>query len=59
MEKSLALEVREASRALWAQEKEYYDRLRAYETGTANLAIQLNQEDRERMKDEFEDVQVC
>jgi|688.fasta_scaffold1050912_2 hypothetical protein len=59
MEKSLALEIREASKSLRAQEKEYYDRLKAYETGTANLAIQLKQEDRLKMKDDFEDMQVC
>lgn len=53
MEKSLALEIREVSKSLRAQEKEYYDRLKAYETGTANLAIQLNQEDRRKMKDDF------
>jgi hypothetical protein len=56
MEKSLALEIREASKALRTQEKDYYDRLRSYETGTANLAIQLREEDREKMKDEFQDV---
>lgn len=53
MEKSLALEIREVSKSLRAQEKEYYDRLRAYETGTVNLAIQLKEEDRQKMKDEF------
>ena len=59
MERSLALEVREASRALRVQEKDYFDRLKAYESGSANLAIQLCQEDRERMKDDFENMEVC
>ena len=45
MEKSLALEIREASKSLRTQEKDYYDRLKAYETGTVNHAIQLRQED--------------
>jgi syntaxin 16 len=58
MEKSLALEIREVSRSFRAQEKDYFDRLRMYETGTVNIAIQLKQEDRERMKDEFEDMQI-
>lgn len=45
MEKSLALEIREASKSLRTQEKDYYDRLKAYETGTVNHAIQLRRED--------------
>ena len=59
MERSLALEIREVSRALRAQEKDYFDRLKAYENGSANLAIQLCQEDRQKMKDDFEDMEVC
>lgn len=59
MERSLALEIREVSRALRAQEKDYFDRLKAYETGSANLAIQLCQEERNKMKDDFEDMEVC
>lgn len=46
MEKSLALEVVNVSRALRSQEKDYFDRLKSYESGSANLAIQLRQEDR-------------
>jgi hypothetical protein len=46
MERSLALEIREVSKGLRAQEKDYFDRMKAYESGSANLAIQLCQEDR-------------
>lgn len=43
MERSLALEIRQASKDLRAQEKEYFERLKAYETGTANQAMILRQ----------------
>lgn len=43
MERSLGMEILDVSRALRAQEKDYFDRLKAYETGSANLAIQLKQ----------------
>lgn len=46
MERSLALEVREASKGLRSQEKDYFDRLKAYETGSENIILQLNKEDR-------------
>jgi hypothetical protein len=42
MEKSLALEIRETSRELRAQEKEHYERLNLYERGTKNKAIELS-----------------
>jgi hypothetical protein len=51
MERSLGMEIREVSRSLRAQEKEYFDRLRTYESGTLNTAIQLREEDRQKMKD--------
>lgn len=41
---SLAQEIREASKDLRNQEKEYFERLRTYEKGTINNAIQLNTE---------------
>jgi hypothetical protein len=50
MEMSLAQEIREASKDLRNQEKEYFERLKTYEKGTINNAIQLNTEEQERMR---------
>lgn len=59
MERSLALEIRESSKALRAHEKDYFDRVRAYESGSTNPAIYLNQEDRQKMKDDYDDMEIC
>lgn len=45
--------MRECSRELRAQEKEHFDRLKMYEKGTANAAIELSETQKERMKGEF------
>lgn len=43
MEKSLILSIRECSKDLRIQEKEYFDRLSTYEKGTKNKAIELSE----------------
>lgn len=42
MSQSLALEIREVSRELRQQEKQYFDTIRAYEKNTKNTAIELS-----------------
>lgn len=51
MERSLAQCIRECSRDLRTQEKEYFDRLKSYERGTKNSAIELSETQKEKMKD--------
>jgi hypothetical protein len=48
MELSLAQQIRQSSRNLRQQEREYYDTIRQYESSSKNRAIQLT-EDQKRM----------
>jgi rubrerythrin len=43
MEKSLAQELREATKELRAQEKRHFDLIKAYEKSTTNAAIELSE----------------
>lgn len=42
MGQSLALEIREVSRNLRQQEKQYFDTIKSYEKSTKNSAIELS-----------------
>ena len=59
MERSLALEIRQVSKGLRTQEKDYFDKIKSFESGAINPNLVLQQKDREKMKDDFEDMQVC
>jgi hypothetical protein len=48
MELSLAQQIRQSSRNLRQQEREYYETIRQYESSSKNRAIQLT-EDQKRM----------
>ena len=55
MQVSLASQLREATRVLRTKEKEYFSKLKAFEKGSLNAAIELTPLDKERMKSaEFE-----
>lgn len=46
---SLACEIREISRNLRQQEKQYFDTIRSYEKNTKNAAIELSEQQRQMM----------
>lgn len=53
MQFSLAQEIRDLSRELRNQEKEYFDRIRTYEKNIVNRAIQLSDEEKKNMRGGF------
>lgn len=54
LELSLAASIRESSRSLRNQEKEYFNTIRSYEKSTGNSAIELTQEQKKMMMREEE-----
>lgn len=55
LERSLGWEIREATRTLRQQEKEYFGKVKAYEEGGLNREVELTQSQRQQMRDEEED----
>lgn len=47
---SLATQLREATKLLRTKEKEYFSKLKDYEKGSLNVAIELTPMDKEKMK---------
>lgn len=58
MELSLAQQIRQSSRCLRQQEREYYDTIRQYETSSKNRAIQLTEEQKRMFQVEEEMLEV-
>ena len=58
LERSLGWEIREATKSLRHQEKEYFHKIKAYEEGSHNREVELTETQRQKMKDWDEDSQV-
>ncbi len=58
LERSLGWEIREATKSLRHQEKEYFHKIKAYEEGSHNREVELTEAQRQKMKDWDEDSQV-
>ena len=58
LKRSLGWEIREVTRTLRHQQKEYFNKIKTYESESGNKEIQLTETQREKMKDLEDESQI-